>query len=257
MHRRIISTCVALLALGVLTVAPAVSSAHTATDAAGKVAVGSKIVGYNVNGTAPELVAAFNIQCSETVLTGSVHANPAADGSVQGTIEDAWFQGNTVDTAANNTPTQCLNTSTGGVATIKTNLTGGPHVGTSNHWCIRTIPGTDEFETTPRNCTSAEGGAFTFSVATSGLTCGFTRAAAIKGTFTTTAAGVPGVLKMTNNQVFTTDAVAGHSVFCPANGELRNFEFNLYTDTTSTPAAGAEHVWRDAASVADPIWIDP
>jgi hypothetical protein len=256
MQRKILATCAALAALGALMIVPTLASAAHLTDTSGvnTVKAEGKIVAYNDVNTIPTLNASgLKVECKESVLTGTVFANPGgAAGVVQGTLEDAWFQGETNDSG---TPTQCFAPLVGSPATVKTNLTAGPTVGTKTHWCIETIKEKDEFQVVPRNC-GGSGGEFTFSVTVGALTCGFKRTAAILGTFVTVNAEHKAVtLKMNNGQEFTTDAVTGHSGLCPATGKLENFEFEMFTDKATTPAAGAEHVWRDAASTALPVFI--
>jgi hypothetical protein len=161
-----------------------------------------------------------------------VHRNDS--GIVEITIEDAWFQGNSF---AGDASTPC--TRAGTKSFLKVNLTNNP-VGSRSHWCLQIIEATDSWELEPRNCTAVSGGQFTFSMTTGVVTCGFKRTANLTGTFNTspTHAAVA-ELRMAGQPAFTTDAVAGHSIFCPETTLFTNLNVDLYTDTNSTPAAGA------------------
>jgi hypothetical protein len=247
MYRKTLAICAALVAFGALAIAPAMSSAAALRETVGGVNTliepGKKIVAYNEEGTAPTLKSpVFEVKCSESIITGSVHANPGGgkEKVVLGTIEDAWFQG--PEGAAGET--KCF--STIGNATVTVQLTN--QLEKNTHWCIETIKNSDEFQAVPHSCTG-EGGKFTFIIHAGGMTCGFQRTEAIKGTYTTgDTANAPVTLTMNNGQKFTTESVINHSILCPASGELFEFKFQMYTDLN-----GTSNAWRPAKDVAAPV----
>jgi hypothetical protein len=247
MSRKILATCTALVAFAVFAILPAVGSAATLTDTNSegkvvKVAVGAKIIGQGIGSTF--LTGALAVECNENVFTGTVHRNDS--GIVEGTIEDAWFQSNYRE------DTECKD-SFGATATVRTNLTNSPNVGTPRHWCLKTVAGTDKWELLGNNCTGASPD-LTFTIKTPTLDCGYSTANAITGTFTTVSGTTHTAtrLTMTGEPVFKTDAVVGHSGFCPSEGKLKNFVFDLYTDTDATPSTG-KHVFPPNTS--DPIFV--
>ncbi|MFL5834499.1 MAG: hypothetical protein ACJ76B_11055 [Solirubrobacterales bacterium] len=242
----------ALVAFGAFALVPAISSAHGLTDTSGgattTVAVGSKIAGYNE----PASTVKFNagplvVECNETTLLGKVHANPhTAGGAVLGTIEDAFFRGNQVETKCKSS----IDNNKGTVITVPA-LTQAGGTGNFSHWCIKTLPETDEFEVEPRNCTlnPPTGGEFTFLLFANGVECGYTRTANLKGKFTTTAgAHTAGTLSLNKEQTLTKHK---GGILCPPSGALEEFNFELFTDTAGTTPG----TFRDAKNIADPIWI--
>lgn len=254
MHRKLIGTCAALVALAALSVMPAISSAQTLVDTVGgvetTVPVGTKIVGYS-EGTSILTGAggALKVECNENILTGAITQN-AAGKNIIGTIEDAWFQGPEAGT-------KCK--SNLGAATVTLNTTNGT-LNPKTHWCIQTNQGTDTFKVEPRNC-GGEGGSFTFVIHAGGLSCGFTRTANITGTFKTGSdvggvvtpatftAGVAGEPEISFS-TFKHPEIA-HSIFCPASGALDNLTFNLYTDASNVTS----NVYSQAADTAAPTYI--
>jgi len=244
MQRKMTGLFAALVAFGALALVPAMSSAHglldTSEGVTKTVEVGKKIVAYNEAATAVRFVGGggFTFECSEVTLTGAVAANPhTAAGAVQWTIEDAFVRGSAAETKCNS--------SLGATQITIPALTSG---GGTSHWCIKTIPGTDEFEFEPHNC-GGVGGEFTFLFHPPGFTCGYTRAANLRGTFTTTNANhEAATLRLNANQ-----QLAKHSggIICPVTTVLSEFNFELFTDT----AVATPGTWRDATNVADPVWI--
>jgi len=234
----------ALVAFGAFALVPAISSAHGLLDTSGgattTVTVGSRIVGYNETGTATKFVGSgLTIECQETTITGTVHANPHLTGSgVQGTIEHAYFRGSESETRCS---------STLGPATITVPALTQAVNGTS-HWCIKTNPGTDNFVVEPRNCTAVSGGEFTFLLHAGGITCGYTRTTDLTGHFTTPTDHTASTLTLDEDQALTKH-VGG--ILCPANGKLATFKFELFTDTT----ANTPGIWDDPENTKDPIWI--
>lgn len=265
MHRKILGLCAALAAFGAFAVMPAIGSAATLTDTVGgvttKVPVGAKIIAEGTGTTLLESsVEALNIECNENVLTGEVHRN--SNGIIEGTITDAWFQGNYF---AGDADTSCKN-KLGSKVFIRTNLTTAPLTGETartvsdkegtdlrQHWCIEGNAENDNFNASPRNCTGANT-AFRFSTHIAGLICGFKRTTAIPGTFNTSNTHT-NVAELTANanQVFETDnTITSHSGFCPAKGTLNNFVFAMYTDKNTTPTTGIHPV---PITKTDPLYI--
>ncbi len=254
MHRKTIAIYAALVAFGALVIAPAASSAHVLEDTNGAatttVANNALIVGYNESTAEPTILTAagLEVKCQEATVTGSVHTNGVSDEIVRGTITHAWFEGTEAET-------EC----TSGLGRVKVTipqLTQKEPNGTSGkeHWCIETAKGTDNAKVSPAGCTESDvGKKFTFILdITGGITCGFQREKTINMDFKTNAATHKAVtVTLTEEPEFTTDTVASHSIFCPASGKLKQFNFELFTDKdTTTP-----HTWRHAASVANPVWI--
>jgi hypothetical protein len=251
MQRKMMGLFAALVAFGAFALVPAMSSAHGLQDTVNglttNVALNSKIVAYNETGTETEFTGSgLTVKCSEVTMTGTVFANPhTATGAVQGTIEHVFFRGTTEDPGSSEPNTQC-SSSLGGAATIT--VPGLTQSGGTGHWCLKTVPGTDNFNVEPRNCGGA-GGEFTFIIHTNGLECKYKRTANIGGTFTTTKeTHTAATLTMTNGQEFTLEA---GGFLCPAIGKLNNFKFETFTDTSATTAPD----YHNAASIADPVWI--
>jgi len=244
MQRKMMGLLAALVAFAAFALVPAISSAHGLLDTENvqttTVGLGKRIVGYNDVGTSTKFIASgLTVECSETTLTGTVHANPHTDdGAVLGTIEHAYFRGSESET-------KCK--SSLGAATITVPaLTQA--VGGTSHWCLRTIPTTNNFVVDPRNCTEPSGGEFTFLLHAGGVTCGYKRTASLTGDFTTPGEHKAATWTLDENQEMTKH-VGG--ILCPAVGKLAEFKFEMYTDTTSsTPGT-----WRDATNTADPIWV--
>ncbi|MFL5834501.1 MAG: hypothetical protein ACJ76B_11065 [Solirubrobacterales bacterium] len=244
MHRKMTGLFAALVAIGTLALVPAISSAHglldTSEGVTKTVEVGKKLVAYNESGTAVKFVAGggLTFECGEMTLTGAVSANPhTIGGAVQWTVEDAFIRGSEAET-------KCKSTMGATQITIPALTSGG---GTS-HWCIKSTPETDKFTFEPHNCGGA-GGEFTFLFHAGGVTCGYTRAANLTGTFNTTnATHAAATLTLSSGQT-----LAKHigSVLCPASTELAEFKLELFTDTS----AATPGTWRDATNVADPVWI--
>jgi hypothetical protein len=246
MNRKTIAICSALAAFAIFAIAPATSWGAFLTETVGgkpaKVEKGKQVVAYNEQGTSVKLASeAFTVECNEVTMTGAVHGNHDFAGNVHVTIEDVWFRGDASETRCtdNNTPASVL------IPEIT-------NEGGKQHWCIKNPFNTDEFLLEPRNCTEGAGGEFKFTIVTTGITCGFKRAEPLKGTVTTgDVENKPVTFKMNAGQEFKTNGVGGHSVFCPATAKLENFLFEMYTDTAVTGPA-----YRDAASVADPVYLE-
>jgi hypothetical protein len=129
---------------------------------------------------------------------------------------------------------------------ITTDLT---NEGGKEHWCFKNPIGTDNAIIEPHNCTGA-GGAFHFTVVTTGMTCVFLLGGNIEGTASTgDVENKPMTLKFPT-QVFGTAGEGEHSIFCPAKVEIENLLLEVYTDTAATGPT-----YRHAASVGDPVFL--
>ena len=268
MHRKILGLLTALVALGAFAAMPAIGSAATLTETTAggvvhKVPAGAGIIGEGTGATkltSPGFEA-LNIECNENVITGSVHRN--SNSIIEGTITDAWFQGNYF---AGDTHTPCRN-NLGSKVFIRTNLTndgttverqvthkeGNPPIDLRTHWCVEGNAVNDNFNVNPRNCTGVNT-AFRFSVHLPGLVCGFKRTTAIPGTFNTsnTHTNVAELTTAEEIEFVTDSTIKEHSGFCPAVGKLDNFSFPLYTDTNTTPTTGIHAV---PIIKTDPLYI--
>jgi len=230
-----------LVAFGALALVPAMSSAHGLLDTSEGVTktaeVGKKIVAYNEPGSGFKLTGSgFTTECDEVTMTGAVAANPhTVAGAVQWTVEDLWIGGSESET-------KCKS-STGATTVTIPGLTSG---GGTSHWCIKTTPETDKITVEPRNCGGA-GGESTFLIHAAGITCGYTRAANLTGTFTT-----PGEHKASTLTLDANQTLSKHSggILCPASTVIGEFKVELSTDT-ATPSPE----YCNPASVADPVWI--
>lgn len=231
MQRKILAICAALVAVGALAIAPAMASAAaTLQDTSGgvrtKLPVGAKITGYST-GISKLTGSGLTVECNENILTGTVHKNDGEEAQV--TIEDAWFQSSLTTEG-----THCKSNLGNATITIPA-LT---NFGGKGHWCIRNIPGKDEWELWGNNCTTGTNtGSLTFVVHIGSLSCYYRRApetAPVKGTLTTdNGEHKAAVLTMSNDAgdtgiTFTKEEPSGF--LCPHTGLLSNLVFDLFTD---------------------------
>lgn len=238
MYRKILAICAALAALAVV---PSQVSATTLKAVSGgvetTVATGSKFVAESEE-TLGFTSGLGTVSCNENILTGSVDKNDSKE--FQLTIEDAWFQSKLTTEG-----TKCHGTGFIGNTTVTIpGLTNGSVKNT--HWCIRSIPGTDNWELWGNNCTTEPGtGALTFVLEDASITCYFKRSGTIQGTFTTdTGTHEATTLNMTGEPETATEPGTNHSVFCPSSMKLSNMKFKLYLDGATTsgsypPSKGA------------------
>lgn len=246
MKKKAIAICSALAVFAVFAVSPATSWGSFLKETVGGAPVvipaGNKVVAYNELGTSVKLTSgAFTIECNEVTMTGAVHANHDVNGNVLVTIEDVWFRGDASETRCTENGKQA--------SVLIPQIT---NEGGKQHWCIKIPFGVDVFQLEPRNCTEAAGGAFKFTVVTTGITCGFQRAANIEGTVTTgDINNKPVTFKTNPGQEFVTESVGEHSVFCPPTAKVENFLFEMYTDTDVTGPR-----YRDVVSLTDPIYLE-
>jgi hypothetical protein len=252
MNRKNLVICAALVALGALAIAPSMASAAaTLQDTSGglttKVAVGSKVILDTDPGTVALTEGAFGkFECNENVLTAEVVKNEP-NGEARLTITAGYFQSD-----LNASGTDCKST-LGEVVITTPALT---NFGGTNHWCIRTIPGKDEWELWGNGCTTEPGsGELTFvDDFTSGMTCSYKRAGAIKGSYTTTAGTHgPATFTLEGEPEFKTDTSS--SIFCPASWKWKVVKFNLYTDTSTEPNGWT--IPFTTGETADPVFVNP
>jgi hypothetical protein len=241
MQRKILAICGALVALGVLAIAPAgASAATTIQDTSGgatvSLAQGAKITAYSTK-VSKLTGSGLTVECNENILTGSIHKNDGNE--VQATIEDAWFQSN-----LNSSGTKCK--SSVGEATITIpGLTNGSEK--NRHWCIRTVPNTNEWELWGNNCTTEVGtGELTFIVDTPLGECKFKRTLPVVGTFSTPTNHTASELVMTGTPIFTLEA---GNFFCPKEGSLEEMKFDLFTDP------GTSSTYVDPTVAPNPVWL--
>jgi hypothetical protein len=232
MQRKTIGLLAALVAFGLLALAPATSSAQWLKETVGAetsiVANNKKFVAYGELGQVVKFsTSTINVECTEVTMTGAVHANHDEKANVHLTVEDVWFRGETTD---GENPTQCKNSS-GGVATVT--IPAITNEGGTQHWCIMTTVATDKFMIEPRNCTGT-GGEFTIIIHTGGMTCGFNFTANLEGTFTTATAAHEAATLTVNTAEFKKHIVAGQGALCPATAKLENLKLQLYTDVGET-----------------------
>lgn len=238
MHKKILGICAALVALGALAIGPATAMAETHfTDTTEGV---NTTVGAGAKLKAIGTVAVFKagesltVTCNENFLTGAVHRDEA--GTVEASITNAQFDSNLTES-----PTDC-SSSLGATRVTIPALEGG---GT---WCLKNGVG-DNGSVFGRACTAESVGVITFILDVTGVTsCKYKREAAIAGTFSTPENHSASVLTVAGGQKFVLDEP---NIFCPKEGEITEMSFGIYTDT----AEGTNN-WDDAASTADPVWLE-
>jgi hypothetical protein len=154
-------------------------------------------------------------ECTSAVLTGYLTSNGKAN-PIKGSIHTANFTGTGVNG-------EC--TSTFGGITVDTN------VGNGVPWCIESIATTDEFQVRGNSCAN-EARSITFVLTSTTVgSCKYSRAPAVKGTFTTHSTG-DAILTVnpTANASFTKEE---GGIFCPSSGTL-DMSMTLETDTTTS-----------------------
>ena len=234
MSKKLITACLGLLALAAF-ILPATASASpqithptgTRLDPTGKTCT-TGLSGICITATQLGVSKFTNgagevlTECSSASMTGALQTNSGT--LVTGTIHSTTFSG----TAAEG---KC--TKLGGVrVTTNVGANGTP-------WCVRAdnTMNADEFQVRGGAC-SEESRPITFTMDTGlGVSCGYSRTAAIKGTFTTDSTG-DAILSLTGGGATGSEDTefsreAGESILCPAAGRL-DMEFTLETDTTAS-----------------------
>jgi len=213
MSKTILTICAALVALAALAIPTSASAAATLRENGVPLPQGAKITATQDEHTVFE-AGGIQITCSENWFTAEVHTNDHTNG-ITGTITGAAFRGSEAET-------KCNGGSLFGALRFK--IPALTNEGGTGHWCIKSIPGTDEFEILGRGCTET-GGTFTWALE-GNITCTYTRSEGIRGTFTTTSA--PATLKFTGEPTFTKEAPS--NFFCPSTQKITTWSYNLYTD---------------------------
>jgi hypothetical protein len=225
MSKKLILACMALVAFAALAL-PALASAHTLTENGVPLKVGSKITATNIGEAFLRDDKGENelSKCSKVVMTGELTKNED-NKPIEGTITTATFSGTGALASGMN---EC--TGLGGL-TPTTNGGGvdGENVVNGTPWCVKTVPGTDEFEVRGNACNlAARPISFILDTTLTGA-CTYERKATepVKGEFTTEVTG-DAVLKVKPNANSTFKRSAG-SVLCPEQGTLE-MSFTLETD---------------------------
>ncbi len=242
MQRKILAICAALVALGALTIAPAMASAATLKDTTGgvttTVAVGSKIKAIS-EGTSIFTAGSLSVKCNENFMTGEVVKNNGTN--IEGTITDARFQGPESETKCESS-----------LGAVKVTIPALKNEGGTGHWCLKNVPGEDRVEVFGRSCTEAGNGVLTFILdAPLGVTCRYQRKASVVASYTTdNGSHEATTLSLLNSPEFELH----QSTFgCPSgNGKITEMKFRLYTDTATEAET---NVWDDAASTSDPVFV--
>jgi hypothetical protein len=230
MYKKLIMSCMAVAAFAAF-VLPATASATNdpqLTDAAGTVAVGSKILGTNVGetyfyNTATTIKLSI---CNKVRMTGEVTAN--SGGTVKGKVTTADFSGTGAISADNG-----LNECTGEIG--------------SSYVTVKNLPlelsstptmATDEFQVTGSAGAKVK---FLLGSTTAGE-CEYEATGPIKGDYTTgTSAAADAKLTTRDTESGSGAKLIRGGFLCPTSGVLA-MTFTLETDTLPN-------------ETADPIWI--
>jgi hypothetical protein len=233
MYRKIIGTCVALVALGAFAVLPAMAAASPElTDPVGTTMVpGAKLTA--IGEETSEFTSGFiTVKCNDFRLTGEVHANTGT--SILVNVTKATFHDEVEGV------TKDCTSGLGETAVSVPALDAG-----TSKWCIKANSELgDKGIVEPHACTGA-GGAFTFKLHVTNAPflgtqlCIYTRTTNINGSFTT---ANPSTLKLEGEPAFTREE--GSSGGCSAEGKLKVLNTRLYTDTST-----------EALSTGDPVAI--
>jgi hypothetical protein len=208
MHKKLITTCVALVAFAALAIGPATASATndpTLTDLEGHVAVGAKVGGAPI-GEAwfTDTSGAPLAKCSSGQLTGTVVKN--SGGTVEITFTTVDFWGHRPISKHNGLP-EC------------TGSFGDAYITVTDDLCLRSTPtmATHEYQLGTGPCPETKPIKFVIGSTTVGA-CEYETTGAVKGDYTT----VPNESEMTvRNTAAGSGAkkIAG-GFFCPSSGML-------------------------------------
>jgi len=222
MHRKLIATCVALVALGAFAVIPAIASASPVLNEGGTaLATGTKITAIGETAESSKFTSGFiTVECNDVLLTGTVHTNSGTHIKVD--VSKATF-----------------NSESGGVTGDCTSSLGATAVTVATpSWCITAggLLGADKGVVEPFNCTATqaqkEAGKFEFTLHVTNAPflgtqiCTYKRTGNLEGSFTTAS---PGTLSLEKEPEFS--LVAGGSGGCSGTGKLVRLKTRLYTDT--------------------------
>jgi hypothetical protein len=216
MHKKLIATCISLVALAALALPAMASASAVTTEAGGFVATGTAMKAFGTNWKFATSAASIN--CNEATLEGKLHKNDGT--TVEGTVEKATFK--------NNGNVRCPTSIPGITAEVTVE---------GLHWCI-TSSVSKSWALDPRACTVASGGAFSFKLHIedqNGKTltlCRYERTASVTGSNNTGA--VPADLTIGASQTF--ERKEGSALYCGATGTLTG---------ESTLTAGGSNVKLD------------
>jgi hypothetical protein len=163
------------------------------------------------------------VECSGAEMTGYLTKNNGTE--VEGTVHSASFAGTGLEREGSN---EC--TSSFGGITVHTKI------GNGTPWCLRSTAGMneDEFQVRGGSCSEAARSITFVLTSTTVGTCKYSRAEAVKGTYTTHSTGDAIVTISGSGATGGTDTEFTKEeggIFCPSNGTL-DLKFTLETDTT-------------------------
>jgi hypothetical protein len=224
MHKKLITACMALVALAAFAL-PATASAVNDPDITHPtntlLGTPTKIKATNVGVT--KMLSpggSVLVECSVATMTGTLTKNDGA-GNVEGTIENTTFAGTGTLREGEK---EC--TGSFGNVTVHTNI------GNGTPWCLRSTStmATDKFQVRGGSC-SEEARSITFVLTSTTVgTCKYNRTTAIEGEYTTHPEDAVLHLKPSTLTEFTKEE---GGFFCPGAGQLE-MSFTLETDTTPT-----------------------
>lgn len=231
MHKKSITTCLAMAAVAVFAM-PAIASAAISpalTDSTGAlVPAGTKVKATNIGNTLfTSDPSGPTVTCTSAILTGEITKNKGNGEAIEGNIESASFTGTSGPEAK-----EC--SSSLGAVNVTTAVSNG------TPWCVKALPGAgDVLNVRGGKCTEkARAITFILDVTTifGTVECAYertTKTGPVTGTYTTQPADARGTIAGGANSTF-----AGENTnpgTCPENGTL-DMEFELQTSTGGTLA---------------------
>ncbi len=218
MSKKLIAACMVIAAFAVV---PSLAAAKPViTHPTGTVVpTGTKIDAVNVGNTIMTISGLPNLECSTATMTGTLTVNSAANG-FEGEIETAAF-GGTGSTITGDTEPEC----TGGLGSTGVTVMSLP-------WCLEGTEANDTFMVKGGKCGAATA-PITFQLTVTSsfgtITCKYSRAAKIPGTFQTDTTTQDATATIAN-VAFTRE----ENVLCPNEGKL-DMSFTIRTDSTKQP----------------------
>jgi hypothetical protein len=221
MSKKLITACMALVALAASVMPAAASASPEVTHPTGTwLATGVNITATNIGETKIRDTANENtlIRCTSASMTGFLEENSGT--SIKGRIQHTSFTGSG--------PNGRCTDSFGAAAFVDTDI------GNGTPWCLqaKSTFGANEFQVTGNSCGSGAR-SITFVLTDSVVgTCKYNRTGVVKGTYTTHSTGdaILTVAPSTTNSAWTKEE---GSVLCPASG-LLEMSFTLETDGSPT-----------------------
>jgi len=236
MVKKLIMACLVLAVLAALAL-PATASAIQIGETVGsefkELATKSLFTGTNV-GRLKFVNSSLGVitECPKAVLTGEVSNNGTSGEVVEANVTTATVSG---EGAEANGMKECIGESSFGSFTLTTNGNNvdGENIANGTPWCVKTIKGTDEFQVTGGLCKTEPRSISLIMDTTVVGVCTYSRAEAMKGSFTTHETG-DALLTFKSGANSTFTKTAG-GVFCPTSFSLE-VSFTLETDSgTVTP----------------------